>query len=61
MLDLMTIREVAEVLKVSTSRIYSQRSEGHPFFAGKGVAVGRHVRYRREDVIAYIEECANAN
>ena len=61
MLDLMTIREVAEVLKVSTSRIYSQRSEGHPFFAGKGVAVGRHVRYRQEDVIAYIEECANAN
>ena len=35
MLDLMTVREVAEVLKVSTSRIYSQRSEGHPFFAGK--------------------------
>ena len=59
MLDLMTVREVAEVLKVS--RIYSQRSEGHPFFAGKGVAVGRHVRYRREDVIAYIEECVNAN
>ena len=38
MLDLMSVREVAEVLKVSTSRIYSQRSEGHPFFAGKGVA-----------------------
>ena len=49
MLDLMTIREVAEVLKASTSRIYSQRSEGHLFFAGKAWHGWPPVRSRHGD------------
>lgn len=51
---LLTVREVAELLKVPKSWIYQhtrRRSQDRiPF-----VKVGRYVRFREEDLLAYIQ------
>jgi excisionase family DNA binding protein len=50
---LMTLQEVAEYLGVPESTIYAWRSKG---IGPVGFRVGRHVRYRREAVDAWIED-----
>lgn len=54
---LMTLQEVAEYLGVPVRTVYSWRQTG----AGpRGFRVGRHVRYRRADVDAWLSEQADA-
>jgi excisionase family DNA binding protein len=50
---LLTIRELAEYLSVPTGTLYVWRSNGD---GPPGIKVGRHVRYRAEDVERWLEE-----
>ena len=50
---LMTINELAGYLKVRPATLYGWRHEGS---GPPGVKVGRAVRFRREDVDAWIAE-----
>jgi excisionase family DNA binding protein len=50
---LLTVKELAEYLGVPVATLYQwrHRGEGPP-----GFKVGRHVRYRRTDIEAWIEQ-----
>lgn len=49
---LLTVPELAELLRVSTHTIYSWRKTGKP--APPSVKVGGQIRYRRADVEAWL-------
>lgn len=51
--ELLTLKEVAELLDVSTNTIYYWRWQGT---GPKGHKVGKHVRYRRSDIDAWLDE-----
>jgi excisionase family DNA binding protein len=50
---LLTVQELAEILQVSVKTIYTwrYRGEGPP-----GVVVGRHLRFRAADVVAWLDD-----
>jgi excisionase family DNA binding protein len=50
---LLTIREISAYLGVPVQTLYSWRSNGT---GPRGLKVGRHVRYRREDLDAWLDE-----
>lgn len=50
--ELLTIEEVAEILGVKPRTMYAYRSQGK---GPKSFRRGRELRYRREDVDAYLE------
>jgi excisionase family DNA binding protein len=50
--QLLTVRELAELLQVPEKTIYSWRYRGE---GPRGVMVGRHLRYRQQDVVAWLE------
>jgi excisionase family DNA binding protein len=49
---LLTVQELAELLQVPPKTVYSWRYKG---VGPHGVIVGRHLRYRPQDVDAWIE------
>jgi len=50
---LMTVADVAEMLKVSVRTVHAlRRRDGLP-----GCKIGGSLRFRREDVLAWIEDC----
>ncbi len=53
---LMTLTDLSEMLGVPVGTLYAwrHRGEGPP-----GYRVGRHVRYRRSAVEAWLESCAD--
>lgn len=53
MSDLLSIEEVSSLTRVSVPTLRWYRSTGQGLKSGK---VGRHVRYRRADVEAWISE-----
>lgn len=52
--ELLTITELAEKLKVRKSWVYSRTREREPHSIPR-VKVGKYLRFRLEDVIAWIE------
>jgi excisionase family DNA binding protein len=50
---LLTVQELAEILQVPVKTIYTwrYRGEGPP-----GVVVGRHLRFRADDVVAWLDD-----
>lgn len=52
---LLSIGDVADVLGVSINTIYAWRATGHGPRAAK---IGKHLRFRKSDVEAYIDACA---
>lgn len=50
--QLMTIDEVAEYMQVPVKTLYDWR---HRSVGPSGMRIGRHVRYRRRDVDAWLE------
>lgn len=53
---LLTTQEVAEILGVPVRTLYAWRCKG---LAPRAIAVGKHTRYRRTDVDAWIERHAD--
>jgi len=51
--QLLTIEQLADVLQIPKQTLYRWRSEGS---GPRGMRVGRHVRYRRTDVEAWLDE-----
>lgn len=49
---LLTVQQVAEYLSIPVATLYGWRYRGE---GPLGFRVGRHVRYRREDVDAWLE------
>ena len=54
--ELLTVQELAALLKVPVSTVYSWRHLG---VGPRGIRVGRYVRYRRADVEAFLDEHAD--
>jgi excisionase family DNA binding protein len=52
--ELLTIRETADRLKVKVSWLYSRSRKKGPYSIPR-VKVGKYLRFRLEDVIAWIE------
>jgi excisionase family DNA binding protein len=52
--QLMTIDEVGAYMQVPVKTLYDWRHRG---IGPPGMRVGRHVRYRRSDVDAWLESC----
>jgi excisionase family DNA binding protein len=52
--QLMTIEEVASYMQVPVKTLYDWR---HRSIGPRGMRVGRYVRYRRDDVDAWLESC----
>lgn len=50
---LMTIEEVSDYLRVSVDTLYHWRVRG---YGPTGIRVGKHVRYRVEDVENWVEK-----
>jgi len=50
--QLLTAQELAELLKVPAKTIYAWRYKGQ---GPPGVVVGRHLRFRPEDVAAWLD------
>lgn len=50
----LTIDDLAEELQVSKKTIYNWRAKA-PQQGPRGFTVGKHVRFRREDVDAWVE------
>ena len=55
MRQLLTLAEVATLLQLPEKSLYSQRSRGEAPGA-LGVRVGRHVRFRPEDLEAWLAD-----
>jgi excisionase family DNA binding protein len=51
--SLLTVKEVAERLKCSTSQVYAIKQQGKL----RSYKIGGMVRFRREDVEEYIDSC----
>lgn len=49
---LLTVRELAELLQVPTKTIYTWRYKGE---GPRAVSVGRHLRFRAEDVASWLD------
>jgi excisionase family DNA binding protein len=58
MLDLMTTREVAELLRVPESTVRFWR---HARTGPAAVKFGRSVRYAREDVLKFVDQAREAS
>jgi excisionase family DNA binding protein len=54
--ELLTVEEVARLLRVPKATIYRWRSTGE---GPRGYSIGRYVRFRWPDVEAWLEERAN--
>lgn len=54
---LWTVEDVAEYLGVPRNTLYQWRTKG---YGPRGVRVGRHVRYRPDDVNAWLDRQAVA-
>jgi excisionase family DNA binding protein len=54
--ELLTVQQLAELLKVPVATVYRWRHIG---MGPRGIRVGRHVRYRQSDVEAFLD--ANAD
>jgi excisionase family DNA binding protein len=54
--EFLTLAELAEMLRVPVPTIYKWR---HLNEGPRGIRVGRHVRYRRSDVEAWLEQQAD--
>ncbi len=52
-LDLLTSEELAGLLKVPVATLYRWRYQGT---GPTAIRVGRHLRYRRRDVIAWLDD-----
>ncbi len=52
--DLLTVAEVAELLKVPRSWVYERCREGLPSRLPH-IKLGKYVRFMRSDVLAYVE------
>lgn len=50
---LLTTEEVADLLRVPVTTVYNWRTRGE---GPPGLRVGRHIRFRREDVDAWIRD-----
>ncbi len=55
---LWTIRDVAQYLGVPVQTLYQWRSRG---YGPKGVRIGRHVRYRSDDVRSWVADQVKAS
>ena len=55
--DLLTLQEVAELLDVSPNTIYYWRYQGT---GPKGHRVGRRIRYKRSDIVEWLEARCDA-
>jgi len=53
---LLTVRDVAQMLKIPTQTIYTWRYEG---IGPPGFKVGRHLRFKRDDVERWLNERAS--
>ena len=51
--DLLTAQELADLLRVSVWTVYRWRLQGK---GPRAVRVGRHARYRRRDVHAWLDD-----
>ena len=51
--EYLTVQQLAKLLKVPVTTIYQWRHQG---IAPRGLRVGRHLRFRRRDVEAFLEE-----
>lgn len=51
--DLLTVRQLAELLGVPARTIHSWRYRGT---APPGIRLGKHLRFRRRDVEAWLDE-----
>jgi excisionase family DNA binding protein len=56
--ELLTPDDLAHMLQVPKATIYAWRSHGE---GPKGFRIGRHLRWRRSDANAWIEERAKAS
>jgi excisionase family DNA binding protein len=56
--DLLTVDEVSAYLKVPVGTLYNWRSRGE---GPRAARLGRHLRYRRSDLEAWIAERARAD
>jgi excisionase family DNA binding protein len=54
---LLTVRDVAEYLGVPLATVYGWRSRG---VGPVGIRVGKHVRFRRSSVEAFLEDRTDA-
>jgi|TARA_R110000824_G_scaffold30011_1_gene99185 predicted DNA-binding transcriptional regulator AlpA len=55
--ELMTLDEVAKYLRVQKQTLYAWRWKNYKFTRGpKSMKVGRHVRYRRSDIDAWLDK-----
>lgn len=50
---LWTVEDVSEFLGVPVNTLYQWRTKG---YGPTGMRIGRYVRYRREDVMAWVAE-----
>jgi len=56
--QLLTVDELAQVLRVPKATVYRWRSTGD---GPRGYSIGRHVRFRWPDVEAWLEERADSS
>ena len=56
--DLLTIDELAGILKIPKQTLYAWRSRGT---GPVGILIGKHVRYRRVDVDDWLDARRDAN
>jgi excisionase family DNA binding protein len=55
--ELLSPDDLASLLKVPVKTVYNWRTEGK---GPKGIRVGKYVRFRREDVEAWLDRLADA-
>ena len=55
--EVVTLRELCEIMRVTKRTVYNGRSEGHPLYS-KGFKMGHRVYYYRADIEAFIAEHA---
>lgn len=53
---LLNLKELSELIGVPVNTLYRWRYRGE---GPKGLRLGRHVRYRRSDVEAWLASCAD--
>ena len=57
-IELLTVQQLAELFQVPIATIYRWRSQG---VGPRGMRIGRHVRYHRSDVEAFLAEARKAS
>ena len=55
--DLLTLQEAADYLKVGVQTLYNNRRSGRVILC---VRIGRYLRYRRSDLLAWLDQHATA-